>query len=178
MYPSFAALSAVAKVAFSFIGTFILSSVHLGGLFILSVDYLGIAAWYWWLLRQSTLGQGQLRCVSNYLSSSTSFACGCHHRYARSYMDARTVIHGCSHWRYSRSFLFYQQHWHSAGRAGPCLGIFFAVNQVSHWEISLGASKLFALIWRHGQGDLGKAFKTEFYGACLNENKSVKETRG
>ena len=68
MYPSFAALSAVAKVAFSFIGTFILSSIHLGGLFILSVDYLGIAAWYWWLFRQSTLGQAQLRCIACYLS--------------------------------------------------------------------------------------------------------------
>lgn len=68
MYPSFAALSAVAKVAFSFIGTFILSSIHLGGLFILSVDYLGIAAWYWWLFQQSTLGRAQLRCISSYLS--------------------------------------------------------------------------------------------------------------
>ncbi|CAG8326976.1 unnamed protein product [Penicillium salamii] len=68
IYPCFAALSAVAKVAFSFIGTFLFSSVHLGGLFILSVDYLGIAAWYWWLFQQSTLGRAQLRCISCYLS--------------------------------------------------------------------------------------------------------------
>lgn len=68
MYPSFAALSTLAKVAFSLVGTFVLSSVHLGGLFILSVDYLGIAAWYWWLFRQSTLGRAQLRFISCYLS--------------------------------------------------------------------------------------------------------------
>lgn len=68
MYPSSAALSTLAKVVFSVAGTFLLSSVHLGGLFILSVDYLGIAAWYWWLFRQSTLGRTQLRCTSCYLS--------------------------------------------------------------------------------------------------------------
>lgn len=58
----------MAKVAFPFIGTFLLSSVHLGGLFVLSVDYLGKAAWYWWLFQQSTLGRAQLRCISCYLS--------------------------------------------------------------------------------------------------------------
>ncbi|CAG7935226.1 unnamed protein product [Penicillium salamii] len=68
IYPSFAALSTLAKVAFSLVGTFVLSSVHLGGLFVLSVDYLDIAAWYWWLFRQSTLGRAQLRCTSCYLS--------------------------------------------------------------------------------------------------------------
>jgi hypothetical protein len=47
IYPSFAALSTLAKVVFALVGTFRLSSAHLGGLFILSVDYLGIAAWYW-----------------------------------------------------------------------------------------------------------------------------------
>jgi hypothetical protein len=44
MYPSFAALSTLAKVAFSLVRAFILSSAYLGDLFILSVDYLGIAA--------------------------------------------------------------------------------------------------------------------------------------
>ena len=68
MYPSFATLSTLTKVAFSLVGTFLLSSVHLGGLFILSVDYLGIAAWYWWLFRQSTLGRAKLRCISCYIS--------------------------------------------------------------------------------------------------------------
>ncbi|CAG7938210.1 unnamed protein product [Penicillium salamii] len=68
MYLSFAALSTLAKVTFSLVGTFVLSSVHLGGLFILSVDYLGTAAWYWWLFGRSTLGRAQLRCISCYLS--------------------------------------------------------------------------------------------------------------
>ncbi|CAG8666572.1 unnamed protein product [Penicillium salamii] len=68
IYPYFVAVSVVAKVTFSFIGTFLLSTVHLGGLFILSVDYFGIAAWYWWLFQQSTLGRAQLRCISCYIS--------------------------------------------------------------------------------------------------------------
>lgn len=68
MYPSFAALSTLAKVVFALVGTLLLSSAHLGGLFILSVDYLGIAAWYWWSFRQSTLDLAQLRCISFYLS--------------------------------------------------------------------------------------------------------------
>jgi hypothetical protein len=68
MYPCFAALSTLTKVAFSLVGTFVLRSIHLGGLFILSVDYLGIAAWYWWLFRQSTLGRAKLRCILCYIS--------------------------------------------------------------------------------------------------------------
>ncbi|CAG7957921.1 unnamed protein product [Penicillium salamii] len=68
MYPSFAALSTLAKEAFSLVGAFVLSSVHPGDLFVLSVDYLGIAAWYWLLFRQSTLGRARLRCISCYLS--------------------------------------------------------------------------------------------------------------
>jgi hypothetical protein len=71
IYPSFVALSTLAKVVFSLVGTFRLSSAHLGGLFILSVDYLGIAAWYWWLFRQSTLGRAKLRYISCYLSVGT-----------------------------------------------------------------------------------------------------------
>lgn len=55
-------------MVFALVGTLLLSSAHLGGLFILSVDYLGIAAWYWWSFRQSTLDLAQLRCISFYLS--------------------------------------------------------------------------------------------------------------
>jgi hypothetical protein len=73
IYPSFAALSTLTKVVFSLVGTFRLSSAHLGGLFILSVDYLGIAAWYWWLFRQATLGRAKLRYISCYLSVGALF---------------------------------------------------------------------------------------------------------
>lgn len=56
IYPSFTILSAIAKIAFFFIRIFILSSVYLSGLFILSIDYLDITTQYQQLFRQSTLG--------------------------------------------------------------------------------------------------------------------------
>ncbi|OGE47320.1 hypothetical protein PENARI_c049G06489 [Penicillium arizonense] len=68
VYPPFAVLSALAKVAFSLAGTFLLSSVHPGGLFILFVDYLGVAAWFWWMVGQSTLARAKLQYISCYLS--------------------------------------------------------------------------------------------------------------
>lgn len=60
IYPYFITISAIAKVAFSFIRTFLLSSIYLGGLFILSIDYLSIAIQYQWLFQQLTLGRAQL----------------------------------------------------------------------------------------------------------------------
>ena len=68
MYPAFAVLSALAKVALSLARTFLLSSVHPGGLFVLFVDYIGVAAWFWLMVRHSTLARPKLQYISCYLS--------------------------------------------------------------------------------------------------------------
>ena len=71
VYPAFAVLSALAKVALSLAGTFLLSSVHPGGLFVLFVDYVGVAAWFWLMVRHSTLARPKLQYISCYLSVMT-----------------------------------------------------------------------------------------------------------
>ncbi|CAG8219964.1 unnamed protein product [Penicillium nalgiovense] len=69
IYPPFSVLSTLAKVAVSLVGTFLLTSAHLGGLFILFADYFCVAAWYWWLSRQSTAGRAKLRYISCHLAA-------------------------------------------------------------------------------------------------------------
>lgn len=45
-----------------------MSSVHVGSLFILFLDYLGVAAWYWWLVGQTSAGRAKLWYISCYVS--------------------------------------------------------------------------------------------------------------
>jgi hypothetical protein len=49
-------------------GTFHLSRIHLGSLYILVVDYVGVTCWYWWLANQMTEGRAKVRRVLYYLS--------------------------------------------------------------------------------------------------------------
>ena len=60
-------LSSLDKIAIAFVGAFLRDSVHLGGLFILFIDYLGVAAWYLWLVGQSTEARAKLRNISCYI---------------------------------------------------------------------------------------------------------------
>ena len=44
--PLFAALSGLVKIAMTVMGTFLAASFHLGVLYVLFLDYMGIATWY------------------------------------------------------------------------------------------------------------------------------------
>jgi hypothetical protein len=54
-------------------GTFYLYSGHLGGLFILVIDYVGAAWWYWWLVGQMTEGRARVRHILYYVSAMVFF---------------------------------------------------------------------------------------------------------
>ena len=64
---TFFVCSSLAKVAIALIGLLVLDSVHLGGLFILFIDYLGVTTWYVWLIRYETQGRVTCKRVSCYL---------------------------------------------------------------------------------------------------------------
>ena len=69
----FALSSTIGMIAVTLGGTFYLSSVHLGSLFILVGDYVGVTLWYWWLAGQMTEGRVKVRRVSYYLSAMVFF---------------------------------------------------------------------------------------------------------
>lgn len=71
--PFFALSSALAVIAVTLGGTFYLSRVHLGSLFIPVVDYVGVTWWYWWLAGQMTEGRAKVRRVSYYLLAMAFF---------------------------------------------------------------------------------------------------------
>jgi hypothetical protein len=71
--PLFALSATLAKFAVTLGGIFHLRSVHLGSLFILVVDYVGMTWWYWWLAGQMTEGRANVRRVSYYLSAMVFF---------------------------------------------------------------------------------------------------------
>jgi hypothetical protein len=56
----------LAKVAIALIGLLVLDSVHLGGLFILFLDYLGVTTWYLWLTKYEIQGRVTIKRVSCY----------------------------------------------------------------------------------------------------------------
>lgn len=60
-------------IALTLGGTFYLSSVQLGNLFILVGAYMGVTLWYWWLAGQMTEGRAKVRRVSYYLSAMVFF---------------------------------------------------------------------------------------------------------
>lgn len=63
----FAALSSIAKVVVAITGTFYWDCLHWGILFILCLDYLGVALWYWWLVGQ-VLARRRLQMIALYAS--------------------------------------------------------------------------------------------------------------
>ena len=72
--PLFAALSGLVKIAMTVMGTFLAASFHLGVLYVLFLDYMGIASWYWWLTGQTTSDSStrlQMRYASCYISVMT-----------------------------------------------------------------------------------------------------------
>jgi hypothetical protein len=66
-------LSTLGTIAVTLGGTYYLSNVHLGSLFILVMDYVGVTWWYWWLAGQMTEGRVKVRRVSYYLSAMAFF---------------------------------------------------------------------------------------------------------
>ena len=72
--PLFAVLSSLVKIAMTVMGTFLAASFHLGVLYVLFLDYMGIATWYWWLTGQTTSDSStrlQMRYASCYISVMT-----------------------------------------------------------------------------------------------------------
>lgn len=64
----FAILSSIVKVVVAVTGTFYWDRLHWSILYILCLDYLGVASWYWWLVGQVLQGQGRLQMIALYVS--------------------------------------------------------------------------------------------------------------
>lgn len=49
-------------------GTFYWDRLHWGILYILCLDYLGVAFWYWWLVGQALDGRARVQLIALYVS--------------------------------------------------------------------------------------------------------------
>jgi hypothetical protein len=68
-----AALSSVVKAVVAITGSFYWDRLHWGILYILCLDYLSVAFWYWWLVGQVLQGRSRLQMIALYVSVMVLF---------------------------------------------------------------------------------------------------------